>query len=191
MHSAQFKPKSCLKLIKKYMFSECEQFPLMKWWTTQYLRMICLKLCQERRCFVCQLSQPEKGEVSSLNAITGSDPPKTQLGQTERPRLAKFAAANKPEWPDFGGPGRGPILSSCHPNRVDWVRKRDTFSCQPRTLSISHLSTFSLIFFRTSCVKWCKIFTSRNVYKHFFLTNPLWRRRMKKISLVKCSTWYM
>ena len=30
MHSNQFKPKSYLKLIKKYIFSEGEQFPLMK-----------------------------------------------------------------------------------------------------------------------------------------------------------------
>ena len=28
MHSDQFKPKSYLKLIKKYVFSEGEQFPL-------------------------------------------------------------------------------------------------------------------------------------------------------------------
>ena len=30
MHSDQFKPKSYLKLIKKYIFSEGEQFPLMQ-----------------------------------------------------------------------------------------------------------------------------------------------------------------
>ena len=29
LHSDQFKPKSYLKLIKKYIFSEGEQFPLM------------------------------------------------------------------------------------------------------------------------------------------------------------------
>ena len=30
LHSDQFKPKSFLKLIQKYIFSEGEQFPLME-----------------------------------------------------------------------------------------------------------------------------------------------------------------
>ena len=30
MHSDQFKPKSYFKLMKKYIFSEGEQFPLME-----------------------------------------------------------------------------------------------------------------------------------------------------------------
>ena len=42
LHFGQFKPKSCLKLINKYIFSEGEQFPLKEIYIIGKVRLLSL-----------------------------------------------------------------------------------------------------------------------------------------------------
>ena len=50
MHSDQFKPKSYLKLIKKYVSSEGEQFPLMRFYSNGAALIFFLPSLKKQAC---------------------------------------------------------------------------------------------------------------------------------------------